>query len=206
LISMQDLVLLVADKNMQFALRGALARPEALGVRPLSYDFRTHMGRDGGVRTTGPDVLSGERNRFSHALMVLDYEGSGGENVSVDTLEAELDGRLRAAWGGHAKAIVIAPEVDVWLWGADNALRETLQWPESGSIRDWLRGKGFDFNADGKPLRPKEALDAMRPMHKQPRSSALYEKITTRISLQNCQDAAFVRLRTQLQAWFGAPV
>lgn len=199
---MQDLVLLVADKNMQFALRGALARPEALGVRPLSYDFRTHMGRDGGVRTTGPDVLSGERNRFSHALMVLDYEGSGGENVPVDALEAELDRRLRPAWGEHAKAIVIEPEVDVWLWGADNALRETLQWPEGGSIRDWLRGKGFDFDPDGKPLRPKEALDAMRPVHKQPRSSALYEKITTRISLKKCQDAAFVRLRSQLQAWF----
>lgn len=200
---MQDLVLLVADKNMQFALRGALERPQALGVRPISYDFRTHMGRDGGVRTTGPDVLNGERSRFSHALMVLDYEGCGRENVAASVLEAELDERLQATWGANAKAIVIEPEVDVWLWGADNALREALQWPEVGPIRDWLRGKGFEFNADGKPLRPKEALDAMRPVHKQPRSSALYEKITTRISLQNCQDPAFRRLRAQLQAWFG---
>lgn len=199
---MQDLVLLVADKNMQFALRGALVRPQALGIRSLSFDFRTHMGRDGGVRATGADVLNGERSRFSHALMVLDHEGSGREGVAVPALEAELDQRLQVAWGDRAKAIVIAPEVDVWLWGANNALREAFHWPENGSIRDWLRGKGFDFSADGKPTRPKEALDAMVPVHKQPRSSALYEKITSRISLQNCQDAAFVRLRSQLQEWF----
>ena len=67
-----------------------------------------------------------------------------------------------------------------------------------------MRDRGFEFNIDGKPLRPKEALDAMRPVHKQARSSAMYEKVTQRISLQNCSDAAFVRLRTQLQAWFPA--
>ena len=60
---MQDLVVLVADKNMQFALQGALARPQALGVRPFTFAFRSHMGRDGGVRTTGADVLALETTR-----------------------------------------------------------------------------------------------------------------------------------------------
>ncbi len=50
---MKDLVILVADKNMQFALRGALARPEALGIRAITADFRSHMGRDGGLQTRG---------------------------------------------------------------------------------------------------------------------------------------------------------
>ena len=76
---MQDLVVLVADKNMQFALQGALARPQALGVRPFTFAFRSHMGRDGGVRTTGADVLALETTRFRHALMVLDFEGCGQE-------------------------------------------------------------------------------------------------------------------------------
>ena len=117
-------------------------------------------------------------------------------------LEAAIDQRLMATWAEHGKAIVIAPEVDVWLWGSDNALRETLNWPLPGPIRDWLRGKGFQLTTDGKPLRPKEALDAMRAVHKQPRSSAMYEKVTSRISLARCNDAAFVRLRKQLRAWF----
>lgn len=199
---MQDLVVLVADKNMQFALQGALDRPQALGVRALSYEFRSHMGRDGGVRTTGADVLARETTRFSHALMLLDFEGCGQENTDPLTLEKQLDQKLHAAWGDCAKAIVIAPEVDAWLWGNDNALREILHWPREDSIRDWLREEGFAFTADGKPMRPKEALDAMRSVHKQPRSSAMYEKVTKRISLKKCTDSAFIRLRTKLQLWF----
>ena len=199
---MQDLVVLVADKNMQFALQGALERPAALGIRPLTYEFRSHMGRDGGVRTTGADVLARETARFNHALMLLDFEGCGQENDDPLTLESQLDKKLNTAWDGRAKAIVIAPEVDVWLWGNDHLLREILHWPQGDSIRDWLCERGFAFSADGKPLRPKEALDAMRRVHKQPRSSAMYEKVTKRLSLKRCTDSAFIRLRTQLESWF----
>jgi hypothetical protein len=200
---MKDLVILVPDKNTQFALRGALGRPDALGVRAITHEFRPHPGRDGGGRTTGVEVLARERARFSHALLVFDLEGSGAqEQLTIEDLEGELDEKLRLHWGPHAKAIVIAPELDIWLWGADNALRDILQWPQAGTIRDWLQDQGFAFDANVKPVRPKEALEAMVPIHRQPRSSALYEKITSRISLQRCVDPAFLRLRATLQSWF----
>lgn len=200
---MKDLVVLVADKNTQFALRGAFGRPEALRIRAITHEFRPHPGRDGGARSGGVDVLARERGRFSHALLVFDLEGSGaGDDETAESLERELDAQLSLQWGTHAKAIVIVPEVDVWLWGADNALRECLRWPLPGSIRSWLEGEGFVFGADGKLVRPKEALDKMVRIHQQPRSSALYEKITGRISLQRCTDAAFLRLRAALNSWF----
>ncbi len=200
---MKDLVVLVADKNMQFALRGALSRPASLGTRAIDHEFRTHIGRDGGVRTSGAEVLAREHRRFSHAMLLLDHEGCGVEmNETAAEVEAVLDAQMQAQWGPRGKAIVIAPELDVWIWGADNALQQALDWPLPGSIRDWLRGRGFDFDVHGKPLRPKEALEAMVPVHRQPRSSALYERITRRISLRNCHDAAFVRLRLTLSAWF----
>lgn len=202
---MPDLVLLVADKNMQYALQGALARPEALGIRPIDYEFRSHPGRDGGIRASGSKVLAAERHRFAHALMLLDFEGSGTSLVDPISLEQDLDREIRAVWNEDAKAIVIAPEVDVWLWGSDNALRDVFQWPLQDPVRDFLRAKGFEFLPDGKPLRPKEALEAMVPVHRQPRSSALYEKVTSRISLQNCRDPAFLRLNQQLQVWFPNP-
>ena len=199
---MQDLVLLVADKNMQFALQGALSRPEAFEIRPITYEFRSHPGRDGGVRTSGSRVLAGERNRFRHALMLLDFEGCGTQLLDPIALEQELDQQIRVTWNNEGKTIVISPEVDIWLWGSDNALREVFQWPLQEGVRDFLHAKGFAFSGDGKPVRPKEAIEAMVPVHRQPRSSALYEKVTNKISLQNCRDPAFLRLRDQLRIWF----
>ncbi len=200
---MKDLVILVPDKNIEFALRGALGRPAALAIRPISHEYRTHMGRDGGARTTGVDVLAREHRRFTHALLVFDLEGCGAAvGVGADDLEGELNVRLQVLWGARAKAIVIAPEADIWVWGSDNALRHAFNWTLELGIRDWLKLKGFAFDGHGKPDRPKEALDAMRPVHRQPRSSALYEKITGQISLHHCADPAFMRLRAAMQDWF----
>ena len=199
---MQDLVLLVADKNAQFALKGALSRPEALGIRPIEFAFRVHPGRDGGARKTGPEVLALERRRFKHGLLVLDFEGSGTDQPDAKALEIQLDKRLSTRWDGAAKAIVIEPELDVWVWGADNAVETAIEWPAGKGLREWLRERGFGFEANGKPTRPKEALEAALRLPDLPRSSALYQAIAERISLRRCGDEAFIRLRRQLIEWF----
>src|SRR5512140_3576490 len=104
---MKDLVILVADKNMQFALKGALSRFESLEIRPIEFDFLVHPGRDGGVRKSGVDLLRLEQRRFSNALLMLDFEGSGTNLRDGSALEEELDGRLSSHWGRNAKTIVI---------------------------------------------------------------------------------------------------
>jgi hypothetical protein len=199
---MKDLVLLVADKNAHFALKGALGRPEALGIRPIEFEFRVHPGRDGGTRRTGPEVLALERRRFRHALLVLDFEGCGTDLPNATALEAQLDGRLSMHWKEAAKSIVIEPELDVWVWGADNAVEAVIEWPAGKSVREWLRERGFTFEANEKPTRPKEALEAALRIPGLPRSSALYQTIAERISLRRCGDEAFIRLRKQLLDWF----
>lgn len=200
---MKDLVILVADKNTRFALQGALRRPQALGIRPIAFEFREHPGRDGGARTTGPDLLALERQRFAHAFLVFDFEGCGDESTSSQNVEEKLDARLHRDWGGDAKAIVIEPEVDVWMWGADTVMREQIAWPSSaGAVRDWLATQDFTVNESGKPVRPKEALERVLRHVGQPRSSSLYEKLASRLSLPRCTDPAFQRLRASLQTWF----
>lgn len=195
-------MLLVADKNTHFALKGALARPAAIGIRPIEFEFRVHPGRDGGTRKTGPELLAVERRRFQHGLLVLDYEGSGSDLPDAKALEAQLDGRVRAAWQAEAKSIVIEPELDVWVWGADNAVEEAIGWSAGKGLREWLREGGFSFTSTDKPDRPKEALQAALRLSGLPRSSALYQRIAERISLRRCGDEAFLRLRRQLMAWF----
>jgi hypothetical protein len=199
---MKDLIVLVADKNMQFAMQGGLDRPESLGTRPISFDFRQHPGRDGGARTNGAQVLALEKARFSHALLVLDHEGSGAGELGALALETQLDEQLKSTWSDRAKAIVITPEVDIWMWGSDNKLAEILKWPRQESIRDWLRDAGFDVTENGKPQRPKESLEAVFRVCKRPRSSAAYQQIAAGISLARCEDPVFLRLRNQLQRWF----
>ena len=199
---MKDLVLLVADKNAQFALKGALERSKALGIRRIEFEFRVHPGRDGGARKSGAEVLALEHRRFQHGLLVLDFEGSGTELPDAAALEKQLDSKLRTRWNNHAKSIVIEPELDIWAWGSDNAIEQAIDWPAGEGIRDWLRRQNFDFSINEKPIRPKEALEAVLRSLNSPRSSAFYQHIAERISLRRCTDEAFIRLRTQLSEWF----
>jgi hypothetical protein len=43
-----DLVLLVADKNIEHGLRGLLSRPQALGIRSVTSKTYVHPQRDPG--------------------------------------------------------------------------------------------------------------------------------------------------------------
>ena len=199
---MNDLFLLVADKNARFAMEGALRRPKALGIHPITYQFRVHSGRDGGARKSGPDILRLERKRFRHGLLVLDFEGSGTFCSSGLELEEELDDRVLSLWGRGAKAIVIEPELDVWIWGSDHAIEQEIGWPPGCGIRNWIRQQGFAIATNNKPVRPKEALEAAMHQCGLPRSSATYQRIAESISLRRCTDDAFLRLRTTLQTWF----
>jgi hypothetical protein len=114
----------------------------------------------------------------------------------------QLDNRLSASWGNCAKAIVVQSELDVWMWGAETHLRASMSWDFQEGIRSWLETQAFRFDENGKPARPKEALETAFRRAKVPRSSARYEYIAQRISLANCTDPAFLRLRTTLVGWF----
>jgi hypothetical protein len=199
---MKDLLLLVPDKNTQFALKGALVRHEALGIHPIEFDFLVHSGRDGGVRSNGATLAALKRNQFKHLLMIFDHEGSGAESKSASELIHDLELQLDRHWGSNAHVIVIEPEVDVWMWGSDNVLSQLLKWTSEISIREWLQSKGYKTDENDKPLRPKEALEEVLKLLKEPRSSSLYEKIALRLSLPRCKDPAFVRLIKILQIWF----
>ena len=201
---MRDLILLVPDKNTEYTVRGALSRPEALGIRRIDFRILVEQGRDGGVRRRGSQVLGVQQARFSHALLLLDYEGCGSHVPPAD-LEAQLDDALSGMWGDRAKAIVIEPEVDAWMWGAETHLRSMMGWRFPEEIRPWLIAQSFAFTADGKPVRPKEALEAVFRRTRTPRSSAIYEHVAQTISLARCKDEAFLRLRASVVEWFGAP-
>ena len=81
------------------------------------------------------------RYDFSYGILMLDWAGSGTKATSVESLELELDSRLSLSWGDRAKAIVIDPELDAWVWGSDNALTNILDWSQDIGIRAWLAAR-----------------------------------------------------------------
>ena len=157
---MRDLIVLVPDKQAEHVVRGGLSRPQALGIRPVDFKIIVDEGRDGGVRRRGSQLLRVERRQSSHAVLILDYEGCGATDPPGQ-LESSLDAALSEAWGPNGKAIVVEPEIETWIWGAETHLREVLGWRYMEGIRTWLSQNSFDFGPSAKPLRPKEALNAV---------------------------------------------
>src|SRR3954463_14145395 len=109
----EDLIVLVADRNAEYLVHGALSRPEALGIRKIAYKVLSHSGHDGGARKTGAQILAAQRRGYDHALLLFDHEGCGA-TIGAEELERQLDDELAVTWGASGKAIVAAPEIDSW--------------------------------------------------------------------------------------------
>jgi hypothetical protein len=199
-----DLVVLVADKDMEQLARKILLRPEALGIAAPTYDVFAHPRHDGGCRTVSHELLRLLVPRYRFALVMFDHEGSGGEAHDREHLEGEVERLLESnGWNGRCSALVLQPELEIWMWTDSSELDQVIGWAgRQPSVREWLRAQGFVLSADGKPRRPKEALRAaLRHVRKQP-SAALFAEIAAKASLSRCIDPTFLELKTTLQRWF----
>jgi hypothetical protein len=202
----KDLVVLVADGDMEQALRGLLGRPQALGIRPIAYEIIRHPQRDPGCRQEGQRLLQPYRQQYRHALVVFDWEGSGGEATEPASLEQQVQQRLAdAGWENDAAVVVLNPELESWVWSDSPQVARVLGWSESSdALRTWLTEKGFLKALETKPVRPKEAVEAVLRHARKPRSAAIYRELADKVSLQRCSDPAFAKLQSILREWFAA--
>ncbi len=200
-----DLVVLVPGADERETLDALLARRhESLAIRPLRYRILKHPRRDPGCFHEAPDLLRLYQRTARHALVVLDHEGSGQEGRPVDAVTADLRARLAdSGWGQRAEAVVIAPELEIWVWSLSPHLAATFGWPgDTAALRRWLGEHGLWPHGKSKPSRPKEALEAVLRQTRRRRSAAIYGQLAQRVGLQRCADPAFERLVTTLRRWF----
>lgn len=200
----KDLLVLTADKNMEFAVKGVLTRCKSLGIREIAADFRVHPESDPGCLVRGHDFLKPFSNQYHHALILLDREGSGQEQEPREALETRIEANLsQSAWGDRAAAIVIDPELEMWIWSDSPHVELILGWHgKDPDLRNWLLSRKYLGEGNVKPSRPKEALeDALRTARK-PRSSSLYLQLAEKVSLDRCVDQSFLKLKNTLQRWF----
>jgi|APCry4251928276_1046603.scaffolds.fasta_scaffold55141_2 hypothetical protein len=199
-----ELVVLVADKNMELAIRGILGRAQAMGIQELMPVVHVHPERDPGCLLRGHDFLSIFRNQFAHALILLDREGCGQEKSDRVTLEEMIEKRLsESGWGERAAAVVIDPELEMWVWSDSPQVDAVLGWQgKNPDLRSWLKAKNFLQEGQAKPERPKEAMELALRTARKSRSSSLYDQLARQVSLGRCVDPAFNKLKTTLQTWF----
>lgn len=207
-------VILVADSNMAAAFRGYFGRElwhRSLGCAP--FDFNPEIGadlivdeggNDPGVYTKGHELLRPYQRSHARALVVLDCEWDGSPGKAV--IEAAITQRLiESGWTEDAvKVIAIDPELENWLWQDKPQVAEVLRYRGQPPLRQLLADNGLWPQGDPKPPRPKETAEWVLKQTRQPRSSAIYQKLAVGISIKGCSDAAFEDLHVALQTWFPA--
>lgn len=199
----KDLIVLAADLNMKLAFTHLLKRHHSLGIRPISVDVIIHEHRDPGVFRDAHNTLQAQCRNYRYSIAVCDREGCGGEHLTREQLEAIIKGNLSRHWPDRSAAIVIDPELEAWVWTESNALVQAIGWSGTFSaLRDWLQQTGFDFNGPVKPTKPKEALERVLRHNQKKRSSALYGKLSSTVTLTSCTDPAFEKLCKVLRSWF----
>ena len=204
-----DLIVLVADLDIEQTIRGLLSRPHRIKIDSVSFEIRRHPNRDAGCRTQAAEYLRPFIGRYQRALVVFDLHGSG-STVSREETQQEVELRLGTnGWRDRARAVVIEPELEAWVWTRSPHISRALGWESRyDRLRAWLESEGLWPPEIPKPPDPKRAMQrameraALRKRVR--RSSTKFHDLAQRIDSRSCQDPAFSELRATLQDWFPA--
>lgn len=155
---MRDLIVLVADKNMEMVVRGLLARPEALGICPLQFDVIVHPRRDPGVRRNAADFLRSCLSSHRYALVMFDREGCGDEGKKVQELQDLVQKQLdQNGWKDRSAVIVLDPELEIWMFVESPQVVDILAEGDPALWNSVITKYGG--GSGRKPKRPKEAVE-----------------------------------------------
>lgn len=139
------------------------------------------------------------------SLVVFDRHGSGAERMAAPEIEDEVEARLcRVGWQDRCGVVVPDPELEIWVWSESSNVDQVLGWADRiPRLRDWLVERKWIPDVRSKPTEPKEAMHAALSEQRIPVSARLFRSLAERVSLERCNDRAFLKLKGLLQDWFG---
>ena len=135
---------------------------------------------------------------------MFDHEGSGREEFQPDELQETINADFaRTAWGNRARAVVLSPELEAWVWSDSPHVDAVAGWKNrQPPLRRWMFEQGWMTEGEIKPRRPKEAFQSVLREAGIPRSSSLYRQIAEKVSLRRCEDESFLKFKDILVSWF----
>ncbi len=196
-----DLIVLTADNDMEWTMRTLLEkRTPALGIRQVKFTIQRHQRRDNGVFHEAPEFMRLYHHRAHYALILLDREGSGQEYLSAIEIENAIEQRVQqVGWPAErVAAIALDPELEIWVWSRSAHVPRVLNvTPDQLAV--FLNAQ--TMTPQGKPQRPKEALQQLLRQSGRPFSAHIFQELAESVSLQT-DERAFNKLRQSLQNWF----
>lgn len=208
---MRDCMFYVADMNMAETYKGFLCRDQFhLSIRcgPFEFDPLHDLARaagktDGGLWRHAGGLCKGYLRTHQRLVVCLDrdFGGSPGQAQVRHDIEQQL---LKVGWQAtNFLVLVIDPELEQWIWQDSLHIERALNHVRPPSLRQALAASGEWPFGNAKPIDPKDVMERLVNKNlRGNRSSALYNKITSRVSIANCSDGEFQALRQQLQVWF----
>ena len=206
-MAMKDLLALVADQDMVETLKSVLSRHQSLGIPPITHQVERHLRRDPGCRADAVRSLRPRLRQYRRAMVVLDRHGCGRESLPREAIQREIEGGLASSgWDDRAKAIVIDPELEAWVWAGTKHVADVLGWPNDyRDLKAWLAGRGLWGAGAAKPSDPKAAMKAVLQERNITNSATLFGDLAKRTTWRQCQCPAFAELTQTLKRWFPKP-
>ena len=157
---MKDLVVLLADKNMEFLVRGLFPRiPDVEQIQPFNFEPLVHPYRDPGIYNDAHDFLRPFIKRYSYAIVILDHTGCGKEEKTREEVEKDIEDQLiRSGWRNNACAIAINPELENWIWVNEARMEGAISWKNTVSLYDWLHKKRLEEARRAKTVSSKRSF------------------------------------------------
>jgi hypothetical protein len=207
----RDCMFFVADLNMLAAFKGFLCREQfhqSIGCAAFSFDPKKDIRHaefvNDNLHTQAGELVRGYQTTHKRIVVVQDcaFEGSPGQARIESNLSRQL---VAAGWErDDFLTIAIAPELEQWLWQDSPHVETALKHKAPPSLKQMLINAGHWEEGAPKPADPKAAMEWVTNRNRVIRSGATYGKITSKVSVKTCTDAAFLRLVAQLLAWFPA--
>ncbi len=202
--SVRKLLVVVPDRHLRASLETLIGqRWKDLGMRPEPFEVRRHPDSDPGCRMATVAFLRTLEHDYERVLVVFDHDGCGSGD-SPEEIERRVEADLAAnGWRGRSRVIVIAPELEAWVWGRSEGALRALGWKAGfPALRNWLAGQGRWPPAEPKPPDPKEAVAlALRLRHRVP-DARFFRSLAAAADFADCRDRAFRELRATLCAWY----
>jgi len=160
---MKDLLVFVADADALAFMQGVLEKPNALGIRPISFDIERHPLKDSGMVQTGPELTRMRKEDYQKVLLMFDFHGSGLDHrETYSELREQMQARLDSfTWTGNSSVAVLVPELECWCWFCEKAMHRHYKITED-KMAQWTsqlaRKLGLSVD-DLKQQQPKELFE-----------------------------------------------